>query len=200
MSPSNREIGCILMASGLSVRYGRNKLLERLDGREIILRAADSLLQAGFAPLAVTRSAEVRALMARENLPCILHDGPLKADAMRVGLQNLPPNAAGFLFMPADQPLVRPQSLRRLAEAFRRRPDRAVRLGYGDAVGSPVLFPAACRAALLGYDGDRGGMDVLRASHIPCDVVPAAHPWELWDVDTPDDLERMVSLNGEWSV
>jgi molybdenum cofactor cytidylyltransferase len=153
--------------------------------------AADSLIQAGFAPLAVTRSAEVRALMARENLPCILHDGPLKADAMRVGLQNLPPNAAGFLFMPADQPLTLPDSLRRLAAQFLENPTRATRLGYGDTPGSPVLFPAACRNALLAYRGDRGGADVLKSQRIPCDIVQVSHPWELWDVDTPEGMERV---------
>ena len=51
-----KEIGCILMASGLSERYGRNKLLEPMDGREIILHTAGNLQAAGFTPLAVTRA------------------------------------------------------------------------------------------------------------------------------------------------
>ena len=59
------EIGCIIMASGLSERYGRNKLLEKLDGREIILHAAACLMAAGLSPLAVTRSAEVKALLEK---------------------------------------------------------------------------------------------------------------------------------------
>ncbi len=31
-----KRIGCILMASGSSVRYGKNKLMEKLDGREVL--------------------------------------------------------------------------------------------------------------------------------------------------------------------
>ena len=37
---------------------------------------------------------------------------------------------------------------------------------------------------------DRGGAEVLRRERIPCDIVQAAYPWELWDVDTPEAMER----------
>ena len=191
MKSSIHAIGCVVMASGLSARYGKDKLLEDLGGRAVIVRVVDSLRMAGFAPLAVTRSDAVAALMEREGVRCARHDGPLKSDTMHVGINALPPDAAGWLFMPGDQPLARPESLQRLAAQFLDRPSRAVRLGYGDTPGSPVIFPVACREALLAYTGDRGGMDVLRSQHIPCDTVQAGHPWELWDVDTPEGMERV---------
>lgn len=93
--------------------------------------------------------------------------------------------------MPADQPLVRPASLKKLAEQFLSRPARAVMLGFGDVAGSPVIFPAACRSALLAYRGDRGGKDVLRKHNIPCGIAQAEYEWELWDVDTPEGMERV---------
>ena len=192
-----KDIGCIVMASGLSARYGRDKLLEMLGDREIILHAVGSLTAAGLVPLVVTRSAAIAALMQREGVACALHDGPLKSDTMRAGLEALPPDAAGWLFMPGDQPLARPDTLRRLAAQFLSRPDRAVRLGYGDTPGSPVIFPAACRKALLAYTGDRGGMDVLRSERIPCDTVQAAQAWELWDVDTPEAMARVRKVYAE---
>jgi molybdenum cofactor cytidylyltransferase len=110
---------------------------------------------------------------------------------MRTGLEALFPGVTGFLFMPADQPLVEPDTLCRLASRFLENPSRAVRLGYGDTPGSPVLFPAACREALLAYRGDRGGMDVLREQRVPCDIVQATYAWELWDVDTPEGMEAL---------
>lgn len=188
------EIGCIVMASGLSARYGRNKLLEKVGDREVILWTTDALRRSGLAPLVVTRSGDVQALMAREGIACIRHDGPLKSDTMRVGLEALSPALSGYLFMPADQPLVKPASLKKLIEQFLNRPTRAVRLGFGDVAGSPVLFPAACREALLAYTGDRGGVEVLKKSHIPCDLVQANEAWELWDVDTPEDMARVREI------
>ena len=186
-----KDIGCIVMASGLSARYGKNKLLEELGGRAVILHTVEGLAAAGYVPLVVTRSDAVAALMTRAGVACARHDGPLKSDTMRVGLEALPSDAAGYLFMPADQPLALPATLRRLAAQFLENPARAARLGYGNTPGSPVLFPAAGREALRAYRGDRGGTDVLREQRIPCDIVQAEYPWELWDVDTPEGMERV---------
>ena len=186
-----QEIGCIIMASGLSERYGRNKLLEKPDGREIILHTAGSLAAAGLRPLIVTRSVEVKALADREGIACVLHDGPKKSDTIHTGLEQLDPELEGYLFMPGDQPLVRPESLRKMTEQFLRRPDRAVRLGFGETAGSPVLFPGACREKLMAYTGDRGGMEVIKKEQIPCDTVQAGYEWELWDVDTPEKMEKV---------
>ena len=189
--PERREIGCIIMASGLSERYGKNKLLEKLDGREIILHTAGSLLAAGLCPLAVTRSEAVREVLERESIPCILHSGPLKSDTMHAGLEHLDPGAAGYLFLPGDQPLVQPASIRKMVSRFYATPERAVRLAWGETAGSPVLFPAFCREKLLAYTGDRGGVAVLKDERIPCDPVQAEAAWELWDVDTPEKMEKV---------
>ncbi len=191
MPEGTREIGCIVMASGLSERYGRNKLLEKLDGREIILHTAGSLTGAGLTPLIVTRSTEVKSLAEREGFRCVLHDRPQKSDTIHTGLEYLDADLAGYLFIPGDQPLVRPASLRRMAEQFADNPQRAVRLSFGGTAGSPVLFPAFCREKLMAYRGDRGGIEVLKAEGIPCDFTEAEFTWELWDVDTPESMEKV---------
>ena len=191
MPEKKQEIGCVIMASGLSERYGRNKLLEKLGGREVILHTAGNLAEAGFSPVTVTRSTEVKALMDREGIACVLHDGPKKSDTIHAGIEHTTPETAGYLFMPGDQPLVCPESLKKMAEQFLRSPDRAVRLSFEGAPGSPVLFPAFCREKLMAYTGDRGWIEVLKAERIPCDSVEAEAAWELWDVDTPESMEKV---------
>ena len=191
MTERIREIGCIIMASGLSERYGRNKLLEKLDGRELILHTAGSLTEAGLQTADGDPERGGPGLMEREGIDCILHDGPKKSDTIHIGLKNLDPDMAGYLFMPGDQPLVRPVSLRKMTGQFLTCPDRAVRLGYGGTAGSPVLFPAFCREMLLVYTGDRGGQEVLKTGGIPCDVIQAEKAWELWDADTPEKMEKI---------
>ena len=62
--------------------------------------------------------------------------------------------------------------------------------------GSPILFPACCRADLLAYEGERGGMDVIRQKQIPCEIVQAGNEWELWDADTPEEMERIRKAAG----
>ena len=188
------DMGCVVMASGLSRRYGKNKLLEPLAGRAVLLRTVDSLRGAGLAPLVVCRSDAVEELARREGVACVRHDGPKKSDTIHAGLEHLRADHLGYLFMPGDQPLTLPDSLRRLAACFFGEPTRAVRLGFDGAAGSPVIFPATCREALLAYSGDRGGVEVLKQSRVPCEIVPAAYAWELWDVDTPESMARAAEV------
>ena len=188
------KIGCIVMASGLSVRYGKNKLLEKLGDREVILHTVSRMSEAGLSPLTVTRSSEVQSLLEKNGFSCILHDLPLKSDTMHIGLSHLGADAAGYLFVPGDQPLVMPETIRRLVRTFKEKPDTAIRLGFHGTVGSPVLFPASLREALLSYEGDRGGLEVLRKPGISCDVLEASYEWELWDVDTPESMEKVRDI------
>jgi len=188
------KIGCIIMASGLSARYGRNKLLEKLGGREVFLHTAEHLISAGLSPLTVTRSQAVKALLDKEGMPCVIHDGARKSDTMHVGLARLETDIAGILFMPGDQPLVLPESIRRLMERFAEAPERPVRLGFRGTAGSPVLFPGAFRSDLMAYTGDRGGIEVLRERRVSCDIVEAEYEWELWDVDTPDGMAEVLAV------
>lgn len=182
------------MASGLSRRYGKNKLLEMLDGKEVILHSAGHLQQAGLSPLVVTRSKEVKALMDGHEIRCVLHDMPLKSDTIHIGLENISREPAGYLFMPADQPLTQPETIRKLISVFLDDRKRAVRLGFDDHPGSPVIFPASMRRDLLAYRGDRGGIEVLRQNRVPCRIIQASFEWELWDVDTPEKMERVRRL------
>ena len=193
------RIGCIVMASGRSLRFGTNKLLAKLGGKEIILHVTGSLRMAGLRPLAVTRSCEVKELLDKEGTACILHDRPLKSDTMHIGMRNLPADLEGWLFVPADQPLILPSSIRRMAEKLRSDPLRAVRLGYGGKAGSPVLFPAVMRDALMELHQDAGGSGIFRQGTRAWQIEEAEYEWELWDVDTPEDLQKAEKLWGFYS-
>ena len=70
MTRTIQDIGCVVMASGLSARYGRNKLLEDLGGKAVVVRVVDSLRAAGLAPVVVTRSDAVAALAERAGARC----------------------------------------------------------------------------------------------------------------------------------
>ena len=79
---------------------------------------------------------------------------------------------------------------------FSDHPEQAIRLGYNNIPGSPVLFPAFCREKLLAYEGERGGLEVLKKEQISCDIVQAEYEWELWDADTPEKMEQIREVYG----
>ena len=97
----------------------------------------------------------------------------------------------GCLFLPGDQPLCRRESLEVLLDAFAGHPQSVIRLAWQGRPGSPVVFPAALFERLAALSGDVGGMAAVPGSGTPVQMVEAAHPWELWDADTPAALARL---------
>lgn len=62
--------GCVLMASGLSTRFGSNKLLAQFDGQPLLCRAfAATDTPQLSARIVVTRSAQVQALCKAQGVP-----------------------------------------------------------------------------------------------------------------------------------
>ena len=115
-------VGCVLMASGRSTRFGSNKLLADLGGQPLLCRAfaaSDTPLLA--ARVVVTRSPEVKALCEKAQIPVVLHALPGRNDTVRLGLDALlaaHPELIGCMFLPGDQPLLRRESIEALVRAF----------------------------------------------------------------------------------
>ena len=101
-------VGCVIMASGLSQRFGSNKLLAPFCGEPMLCRAfAATDTPKLSARIVVTRSDEVAQLCRSRNVPVLLHDLPGRNDTVRLGLSALleqVPELFGCMFLPGDQP------------------------------------------------------------------------------------------------
>ncbi len=191
------RLGCVLMASGHSTRFGGDKLLFPLNGKPLAAHAMDALPGALFeCAAAVTRSPEVAALAEKRKMKAVMNpdrtDDP--AVTIRLGLGALPPGLHGCLFLPCDQPGLRAESVERMAEAFRARPQMIVALGFKGRRGSPVIFPAALFLELSGLSPGAGGKQVLLRHPERLLLVEAGDELELMDIDTREDLGRFTRL------
>jgi molybdenum cofactor cytidylyltransferase len=97
------------------------------------------------------------------------------------------PQASGWLVLPGDLPLVRPQSLRQVADALEQHP--LVVPDVDGQRGHPVGFGSRFRDALMSLRGDRGARELLR-SQAPF-LLRLDDAGCLLDVDTPQALARV---------
>ena len=170
------KIGCVVMASGISARFGGDKLLAPLWGKPLLAHLLDNLPETLARVVVVTRWEAVASLAYERGLEVLLHDFPQVSDTIRLGLSSLG-DVEGCMFCTGDQPGLTKTSLQGLLDAFAARPERIVRLGYGEAAGSPVLFPRSPAAGPHPRAGrERGdpaaqGAVGLRAGILP----PGAH-------------------------
>ncbi len=194
------KLGCIILASGRGERFGSNKLLEKLNGRPLITytvaAAAEAAAQSFIdVPVVVTRWKEVEEICRDYPVRVILHEDPDQSDSVRHGITSAyAENWDGCMFVPGDQPLLVKENIADMAQAFYKDPERAYCLSFDDAVGSPRIFPRRYFKKLAEIQGDRGGGFLLKVNGALVSNVSAGHPWELWDVDTEEDLERIRDI------
>lgn len=186
------KLGCIVMASGHSTRFQENKLLYPLEGIPMARRVLTNLPRPLFSAAAVvSRSPEVLDI-ARDLhfLPVMNRDETNDtAHTIRLGLSALPEDLDGCLFAVCDQPWLRPETVEKLAEAFRRQPEHIVRLSWQGTPGNPLIFPRALFDELSNLPAHASGRWVLERHPELLIPVEALSGQELRDIDTKDDLQ-----------
>ncbi|MEI2415544.1 nucleotidyltransferase family protein [Orrella sp. JC864] len=103
-------------------------------------------------------------------------------------------SASGWLILPADLPLVRPETLRSVAQALAGHPVVVPR--WRGQAGHPVGFGRQCLAALAALSGERGAAAVVRAHREAGTAhdLALSDPGILMDIDTVQDLARAQAL------
>lgn len=158
--------GCIVMASGVGVRFGGNKLMAELCDAPLVghvVRATDGLFSRR---VVVTRHADVAALCETLGVQVILHDEPCRNDTVRLGMEAMD-GCDTVTFVQGDQPLIRPASIAALLRAAER--DAAER-GVADVVGCDAV------GAALGDTAEGGVAEdyAMELDAVECDVDAAA--------------------------
>lgn len=176
------------MASGLGRRFGGNKLMADFLGCPLICRVLDATQGIFEKRVVVTRHEDVAELCRKRGIPVILHDLPDRSDTVRLGLEWVGEDGKGCLFCPGDQPLLSRETVELMALCA---DDRIARLSFGDRVGAPVYFPRWCFAELKTLPKGKGGSVVVKKYPEQVRKVPARGEAELWDADTPEELENI---------
>lgn len=210
-----RAVGCVIMASGLSQRFGSNKLLAEFCGEPMLCRAfAATDTPQLAARIVVTRSEEVKALCETHGIPVLLHSLPGRNDTVRLGLTALleqVPDLAGCMFLPGDQPLLRRETVEAMIGIsgwdhetrleWQKETEREIfRLGHRfkndpvPLVGSPVLFESGYFAELCALPEGKGGNVLLKKHPEHVHTVYIADRNELADADTPETLAQLEML------
>lgn len=208
-------VGCVIMASGLSRRFGTNKLLADFCGQPMLCRAFDATATPGIAArIVVTRSEEVQALCRAQGVPVLLHSLPGRNDTVRLGLSALLeqlPELSGCMFLPGDQPLLRRETVEAMTERFcheqtspaewQKETEREIfRLAHrfindpNPLVGSPVLFSKRYFSELRTLPEGKGGSVLLRKYPERVHNIFIGDRNELLDADTPEALAELLRI------
>lgn len=187
-------VHCVVLAAGLSRRFGASKLLVPVAGEALIRRVMRTVCDARVGPthLVVGHDGD-RVRAAAGDLSDTVVDNPRYRDGLgtsiAAGVASLPREAEAVLIVLGDQPLVRADHLRLLAAAWAANPGHIAASGYSGTAGPPVVFPRAAFAELETLDSDEGAKRLLDGERYPLRIIDAGD--QALDVDTRADLDAL---------
>ena len=215
----------LIAAAGLGTRMAGPKVTAPLGAGTVVGHVISAVRRAGglreIVVVAGSGHADVAAAVAQAEAeisgrggtvepaaPIMVVCNPTPEEGMsstlREGLAALR-RPAGVMVLLGDQPLVRPETLRRILEVYRESP-RAAAVGLaGNGVSQarpPVLLHRSLLPLLADLHGDQGARQLL-TTHVASVVSVQGAPEEAVDVDRPEDLERvrrMVASSGHSEV
>lgn len=174
----------IVLAAGHGRRFARSggathKLDALLAGVPVLQRVLDSVAASGL-PFHLVRPGATSAA-----------DG--MGDSIARGVAATA-DAPGWLILPGDLPLIRPETLLRVARELSLSP--VVQPFCNGSRGHPVGFAAQCRDALLALRGDQGAAAIVRGYRETGQVrvLELDDLGIVTDIDTLDDLARAEAL------
>lgn len=183
-------IGCLIMAAGNASRFGENKLTASFAGKSLFSLALAAIPADTFARVTIVSQYPVLLQEAEQaGFHAIRNDRPDDgiSRTIRLGTEAMA-DCAGILYMVADQPLLRQETVLRIVQDWRQHPGCIVGAAHNGHRGNPCLFPARFFPELCALEGDRGGSSVIRRHEDALRLVEAAEP-ELSDCDTKQALE-----------
>jgi molybdenum cofactor cytidylyltransferase len=175
----------LLLAAGRSERFraasgGQDKLEALLHGRRVRDWTLSAVLASGL-PWHVVERGDTAHL-----------ELPGMGDSIANGVAATR-NATGWLVLPADLPLIHPNTLLQVANALKTY-TVVVPTWQGER-GHPVGFAAGCLQALLALHGDHGARAVVK--EYGAHLLPVQDAGCVLDVDTPQALEEARQALGE---
>ena len=185
------EPAVVVLAAGAGSRYRgtRHKLSEQLGGDSVLVRTLRNAIASEMSVVLVISEAlvaEAGGLVAPADMVVVDARSQTSwgmGDSIAAGV-SIHASATGWLVLPADMPLVRPSSLRAVADALDQQPIAFAQ--HRGRRGHPVGFGAELFSELVMLKGDEGARRLL--ARYPTAAVELDDPGVLFDIDTVDDL------------
>lgn len=193
LDASFQDVGCVIMASGLGKRFGKNKLMAEFHNKPLINYILDATANIFTKRVVVTRHEAIADLCKGKNVEVILHSMPHRSDTIRLGLEHLL-DTKHCMFCTADQPLLKQDTIAALALFAQKAPSNIIRPIFEDTLGSPVIFPQSTYDELLHLPEGQGGGYVIKEHTDLVQYLAINDKNELEDIDTPEDFLRLQQL------
>ena len=187
-----RQISAIIMGSGESKRFGKNKLLCEVEGVPMIERVIRNVASLPFKKIFVTyKDEEVLKICKKYNVIPLKNERYYlgQSESIKLGVRNT--ENEGMMFFTGDMPFLTKEIIGKLMGEFYRENIITIPRVKGQRF-SPVIFPAKYKFPLLSLSGDTGGREIIKTEkEIKFVEFEEKDIRKFMDIDTKEELENI---------
>lgn len=208
MSPARTLPTVVVLAAGAGRRFAGTtpKLASPLGRASVLAHTLEAVLGSGLSLVVVTVAplvGLVREVVASRDIVLLPPVGSASREPLGAGYSiaagvTARAQACGWLVLPGDMPRVRPQTLQLMARAVGQGAAPIACAQHLGRAGHPVGLAAEMYNELSRLSGDQGLRRLL--ARYPSFPVETGDPGVLIDIDTREDLERLIAAEPAFSV
>ena len=194
------SIGAVILAAGVSSRMGEPKQLLRLGGKTLLEQVLDNARSAAVDEIVVVLGAgaeNIRQQIDLSKTKVVINSSYQQGmgTSLGAGLAALDPAINAVLILLGDQPFVRPATLDRICEEYRRSHAQIVIPLYKGFRGNPVLLARSVFPEVMALSGDVGCRAIF-GNHLEGIVkLPVDDVGILLDIDSKADFDKLQSVD-----
>ncbi len=204
MSPGSRAVAGVVLAAGLSRRFGGPKVLAPWRGKPLVQWVVEAAMASSLKPIAIVTGHEggrVRAALADQVGPKLVFvDNPDYADGQAssvvAGLAAICDDHDAAMFLMADQPLLTAGVIDALIEAWRQSGGGICHPRYRGERRNPVVFARRYFSEILALSGDEGARRIIDSHPEAVSAVDFEDGLPFLDIDRPEDMDLLRSADG----
>ena len=204
--PHQKQTAGIILAAGMSQRFGRPKQLLKLKNKPLLEWVLDAALSSRLAKVVLVLGHEhpkiIQALGLKSNhsrLQVVTNfryrEG--QSSSLQAGLLAIQPQISSVMFLLGDQPMLKTATIDHMLDKFwHSKRDIGVPIWQGKR-GNPTIFSRAMYCHLMALKGDIGARQIIRSNPQHVLYSKVEDPLCFFDIDSPQDylnLQRLLTI------